>query len=270
MDRRFPRSDSFSRRERRLPSGNFWRTFEWLTLKRAHVILANTDAMQLLFQHRYRGLENKTHVLWNGFDPEDTISSYVIPERQRKVISHVGELYGGRSIRTVLHAMARLIESGRASSNSILVRQIGPAEPAELPDAAFLRAAISAGWLEIRDTVPAKKARSMALDSDGLLLIQPHTAIQVPAKLFEYLRLGRPILAYVLRDSPAEHILQRAGVPFECIYPEMVAEQMNQRLLSFIAMLDGRLISPNHWFYETFEASHQVKRLNALICSLTS
>jgi hypothetical protein len=109
----------------------------------------------------------------------------------------------------------------------------------------------------------------MALDSDGLLLIQPQTAVQVPGKLFEYLRLGRPILAYVVRDSPAMRILQQAGVPFECIFPENTTDEIEQRLMSFIAMLDGRPASYNQWFADTFDASRQVGTLDVLIRSLT-
>jgi glycosyltransferase involved in cell wall biosynthesis len=243
--------------------------FARLILRRADFSLANTDAMLNAWRDRYPGLEGKTYVLWNGFDPEDEITTYALPERQPKVLSHVGELYGGRDIRPVLHAAARLIESGRVSHKGIIIRQIGPAEQGELPDKEFLLAAQSEGWLEIREPVPAAVARSMALDSDGLLLIQPQSAVQVPGKLFEYLRMGRPILAFVVRDSPAERILQRAGVPFECVYPEHAPEEMEQRLLSFIAMLDCRPVSYSRWFADTFDASRQVGTLDSLIRSLT-
>jgi hypothetical protein len=247
----------------------FAHCLEWLVLKRADLALANTDAMLHAFRGRYSGLDGKTHALWNGFDPEDVIATYALPERQPKVLSHVGELYGGRDIRPILHAAARLIKSGRVSHRDIIIRQIGPTEQGELPDKEFLRAAQSGGWLEIREQVPAKEARSMALDSDGLLLIQPQTAVQVPGKLFEYLRLGRPILAYVVRDSPAMRILQQAGVPFECIFPENTTDEIEQRLMSFIAMLDGRPASYNQWFADTFDASRQVGTLDVLIRSLT-
>jgi glycosyltransferase involved in cell wall biosynthesis len=242
--------------------------FARLILRRADFSLANTDAMLNAWRDRYSGLEGKTRVLWNGFDPEDVITTYALPERQPKVLSHVGELYGGRDIRPVLHAAARLIESGRVSHKGIIIRQIGPTEQGELPDKEFLQSAQSEGWLEIREPVPAAEARSMALESDGLLLIQPQTNVQVPAKLFEYLRLGRPIFAYVVRDSPAEHILQQAGVPFECIFPDNTTDEIEQRLLSFIAMLDGRPVSYSRWFADTFDASRQVETLDSLIRSL--
>ncbi len=241
----------------------------WLVMWRTDLALANTDAMHRSWCSRYPGLGSKTRTLWNGFDPEDTIGTYVLPMRERKILSHVGELYGGRSIRPVLQAALRLIENGRLDAKNILIRQIGLAEQGELPDADFLQTAQADGWLELREPVPAKEARSMALESDGLLLIQPQTAVQVPAKLFEYLRLGRPILAYVMRDSPAMHILQQAGVSFECIFPGDTPERIEKQLLNFIAMLDGQPVIYNQWFVDNFDASRQVETLDAMIRVLT-
>ena len=69
---------------------------------------------------------------------------------------------------------------------------------------------------------------------DGLLLIQPHTAIQVPGKLFEVSAHGMSASwLYVVRDSPAQRILQQAGVPLECIFPEDGPQQIEEKLLSF-------------------------------------
>lgn len=239
-----------------------------LILRRADIALANTDALLHSWRGRNSGLNGKTRVLWNGFDPEDVIATYALPERERKILSHVGELYGGRDLRPLLHAAARLIESGKVSRKCITIRQIGDAQQNGLPNQEFLRAALSEGWFEIRGPVPAKEARSMALDSDGLLLIQPQSAIQVPGKLFEYLRLGRPILAYVVRDSPTEQILQRAGVPFISAYPEDTTKDTEQKLLSFIAMLNGQPFSYSQWYADTFDASRQVRTLDDLIRSL--
>ncbi len=240
-----------------------------LVMKRADLALANTDAMYRAWCERYPGIERKSQILWNGFDPEDEIATYPLPRRERKVLSHVGELYEGRDIGPVLHAVARLLERNRLQQGSILVRQIGAADKEDLPDPKFLRAAEAQGWLEISGRVSPKEARSVALSSDGLLLIQPQTAVQVPAKLFEYLRTGRPILAYVMRGSPSEWILQRAGAPFECIFLEESPERVEQCLLSFIAMLDNAMVSPNQWFLDNFDASRQVGTLDGLIRSIT-
>ncbi|MGA3009632.1 MAG: hypothetical protein ABSD72_05165 [Terracidiphilus sp.] len=266
-DFRDPITDTFG--SHALFQGILSRRFARLVLDRADLALANTDLMLQSWSNKYSGLDGKAHVLWNGFDPEDLVDNYALPQRERKILSHIGELYGGRDIQPLLQAAAQLFESGKLSRENITIRQIGASQRSALPGPEFLRVALAEGWLEIKKKVPAKQARLMALDSDGLFLIQPQTDIQVPAKLFEYLRVGRPILAYVMRNSPSERILRKAGVPFECIYPGQAPDEIERRLLRFIVMLDGHPIRHNRWFADTFDASHQVRTLDALIRTLT-
>jgi hypothetical protein len=155
----------------------------------------------------------------------------------------------------------RLRSKGRLDNLKIL--QVGVVEPECMPEEKH-------DWFEIREPVPAAEARRVALDSDGLMLIQPHTAVQVPGKLFEYLRLGRPILAYVVRDSPVEHILQHAGVPFACVYPDSSPQEFEERLLSFWERMSPQPYPPNAWFYNTCEASRQADALDRIIQSIKS
>jgi len=241
---------------------------EWLVLKKSNLVIANTDTMHYFFRDQYHRLEDKTCVLWNGFDPEDVIQTYDLPARRQKILSHVGELYGGRDIRPLLYAVASLIKKGTVAREELIIRQIGPAESNELPDREFLRIAKLEGWLDIRVPVPTKEARIIALESDGLLLIQPQSSVQVPGKLFEYLRLGRPILAYISRSSPVERILCRAGVPFVCIYPDYSLADIEQNIISFLALLTGQATTCSQWFTDNFDASRQTGLLDNLIRSL--
>jgi hypothetical protein len=60
----------------------------------------------------------------------------------------------------------------------------------------------------------------------SLLLVQPHTGVQVPGKLFEYVRMGRSILAFLVKGSPVERILERSGTAYTCIYPEQTPDEI--------------------------------------------
>ena len=235
-------------------------------LRTANAVLANTDAMRNSWVARTRGLKDKIHVLWNGFDPEDVIEPSPVLPRDYKILSHLGELYGGRDIRPILHSMERLRGSGRIPAHVKLL-QVGVAERECLPDDDFLEKATQQGWLELRDPILSREARKLALDSDGLLLIQPQSAVQVPGKLFEYLRLGRPILAYVVRDSPVERILQQAGVPYQCFYPESKPQEIDQSVEAVLGLPNSRPYLPNDWFTNTFEASRQAVTLDRIIQS---
>lgn len=237
-------------------------------LKSSRLVLANTDSMRDVWATQYPEVADRIHVLWNGFDPEDEIRPQPLPERECKVLSHVGELYGGRDIRPIIHSLERLMKNGEIPVGAIRVLQVGIADPADLPDESFRKRAQSSGWFEMREPVPAAAARAIAIESDGLLLIQPHTAVQVPGKLFEYLRMGRPIFAYVVPGSPVERILERAGVPYNCIYPEQSPAEVDRRFLEFCGKLSHEPVAPSPWFEETFEASRQTAALDRLISSV--
>ncbi len=228
-------------------------------LGESRAVLANTDAMRNVWISQEPGLEEKIHVLWNGFDAEDEIRPEPLPARDTKIWSHVGALYGGRDIRPILHTVERLRGGGRLGHLKFL--QVGVVAPECMPQDKY-------SWFEIREPIPAAEARRVALDSDGLMLIQPQSAVQVPGKLFEYLRLGRPILAYVVRNSPVERILQQAGVPYACVYPESPPEEFEERLASFWEQMSPQPHLPNAWFYRTFEASRQADILDGIIQSI--
>ncbi len=74
------------------------------------------------------------------------------------------------------------------------------------------------GWLEMRAQVPRSNAQRLLEEADALLLVQPQSDVQVPGKLFEYICIGRPILALVPRASAIEHILRNSGIPHVCVY----------------------------------------------------
>lgn len=238
---------------------------EYKVLKNSRLALANTDAMRDRWIARYPDLQNKIHVLWNGFDPEDRIEQRPAPSRDRKILSHVGELYGGRDMRPIVEAFDRMIRKNELPASRFCIRQIGPVEPGELPPREFLDAAQAEGWLELKEPVAPPEARTLALESDGLLLIQPHTAVQVPGKLFEYLRIGRPILAFVVRGSPVERILERAGVPYTCLYPEESPFEKENKLREYFAKLHPEPSGPSEWFQHTFDGARQAGTLDRLI-----
>ena len=109
----------------------------------------------------------------------------------------------------------------------------------------------------------------MAQESNALLLIQPHSTVQVPGKLFEYLRLKRPILAYILPGSPIEEILRRSGANYRCVYADASAEEIDSSLETFVKQKE-RSSETNAWFADKFNGRKQAEDLGKLIQSLHS
>lgn len=244
------------------------RTIERTFVGSAAIVIANTDSALDKLIARYPTCGERIHVIWNGFDPEERLSPLPKQDSGIQLVSHIGHLYGGRNIAPILESLGRLIASGRLVSGRIRVELVGTMVESSLPDRTFLEAAEREGWLKlIPEGVPQAEAQEMARRSDGLLLVQPQSAIQVPGKLFEYLQIGRPILAYVPRSSPVERILQRSGVPFECVYSEYRPHEIDVSIERFFA-LSGVHVPPNSWFEQEFSANSQSRKLSDLIQSL--
>ena len=70
-------------------------------------------------------------------------------------------------------------------------------------------------FVETRPPVPYKDALAEMASADGLLVLQgDDCAYQIPAKVYEYLRIGRPILGLVGEKTDTAQVLQDAGVSY--------------------------------------------------------
>jgi glycosyltransferase involved in cell wall biosynthesis len=242
-----------------------YRWMERKVLKAADIVIANTDAVAEKWKRSYPSQSNKFQLIWNGFDPESRVPALPLPERNYQVVSHVGELYQGRSVTALLESFGRLMASGQLSPTQLRVRLVGSTLPESLPGADFLHRATAAGWLElVSKRVPHHEALAIAQTSNALLLIQPHSTVQVPGKLFEYLQIGRPVLAYILRGTPIERILRNSGVPYHCVYADSAPAEMDRALKDFFE-LQAPSCPANAWFEENFDASKQTENLERLI-----
>jgi glycosyltransferase involved in cell wall biosynthesis len=244
------------------------RWLEQLILRSADIVIANTDTAAEKLKNTYPKYSARVHLIWNGFDPEDRIEQRPLPQRTYRLFSHTGELYGGRNITPLLESVSRLIDTGRLLANSIRIRLVGTFESNSLPEPEFLMRAEQQGWLElVPEQVSHDEARRIAQDSDGLLLVQPQSVVQVPGKLFEYLRLGRPILAYILPDTPIERILSQSGVSYRCAYAGSSLQAMDTVVQSFFD-LKSDASQANAWFKVNFDAQKQTQTLESLIRSI--
>lgn len=225
------------------------------------IVIANTDAAAEEWKARFPRAAGRIQVIWNGFDGSDNLAAPALPPHTRKVLIHTGTMYGGRHTGPVLPSLDRLIRTNRLTADSIVLRFVGATDEGSLLPIDTALSAERQGWLEVtRTTVPRHRAIQMAREADGLFLVQPQSLTQVPGKLYEYIGIGRPILAFILRGSPIEDILQRCGVPNVCIYPEDTPDQVDQALLRFLQIPAGPW-KANEWFLQTFDAVEQTRML---------
>jgi glycosyltransferase involved in cell wall biosynthesis len=119
-----------------------------------------------------------------------------------------------RDPRPIFEALGRLIKLGSLAANECDVRFIGPGDYASSGDVAVaVEAAGLTGAVTFSPRVPYNQSLLELASADVLLLLQASddTAGLVPAKLYEYLRIGRPVLALVRAGAAAEIIDQTHG-----------------------------------------------------------
>jgi hypothetical protein len=245
-----------------------YRRLDRLFVAAAQCVIANTDAARDKLRGNYAAQASKIHLLWNGFDPEQRLEPLPLPDRKQKIYSHTGELYEGRDIRKLLYSIQRLVAAERLDPAEFQIQLVGPARSTSIPDAAFVSAATEQGWLKlVPHQVPQQEAQAINQSSDGLLLVQPHSKLQVPGKLYEYVQIGRPILAFILPGSPIERILSQSGIPYQCAYATEDSDRFDDAVFQYFQM-PITSTRPSLWFEANFDAKHHAEQLYEMICDL--
>lgn len=244
---------------------------ERLIFRNADIVIANTDTTADLQRRRYPQEAHKVHVVWNGFDPEEALTPMPIPLRDHRVMAHVGAIYGVRSPDLLLESIKRLLAQGELKAGELRVRLVGMmTEPAR--ESPVLKELVARGCLELNAGVPRKEAQRIMATSDYLLLLDVTTdriGLQVPAKLFEYVRVGRPVLACTVRNSPVDRILSRSGIRYTGLYSDAPAGETDRRLVEFLRIATAPM-EPSQWFREAFDARAQAEYVSALATSLAT
>ena len=238
---------------------------ERTVFRAADFIIANTQSAAEMWAARFPWAASKLAVIWNGFDPGERPQARPLPGRAKKTIVHAGALTFGRNANHIIESMSRLWRSGSAQAGQTCVVLLGCIEMAKAGlNREICEQGQRDGWLELIPPVPRAEAQRITEEADGLLLVQPHTQVQVPGKLFEYLCIGRPILALVPPQSAIEYILSKAGVPYVCIFTDDEPALIDRKLLHFLS-LPADPVPYSEWFATNFNADQQANQLVSII-----
>ncbi len=90
----------------------------------------------------------------------------------------------------------------------------------------------------------------------------------VPAKLFEYIQIGRPILATTARNSPSDRILKKSGIPHMTLEADACEERVDSSLLEFLQLPSDPVTEPNTWFQDNFDGRRQTATLAGIFDSI--
>lgn len=206
-----------------VPGGvaNFWlqRRLEAKVMASADAVVANTPLSCAGLQEGYPQFRDKFVTITNGYDPEVFPSPPPLPVgRQHLNLLYAGELYIGRNPRPLLDALKGLHENPPPGLLPWKVRFLGRATEGTLDLPAEIRSRGLENQVELVTQVPYTEALKQMVAADALLLIHtPGLKVGVPAKLYEYLGTGRPILALGEPDGDIAWVLKQSQVPHRVV-----------------------------------------------------
>jgi glycosyltransferase involved in cell wall biosynthesis len=232
-------------------------------LRHADAVIANTEAVGEMWRRRYPHWAHKVNVIWNGFDPADDYGALPLPPRSYKVMAHIGEIYGNRHPGILLSAFRRQIERGALAPAAHRIHLIGNLDARTILDRDDVAFLVERGCLEFTPPIPRKQARIETAQADYLILLDATAGLQVPAKLFDYVRVGRPILAVTSQTSAVASILARSAIRHTILSPGS-PEEIDGRLLEFLRY-PTEPSTPSDWFVEQFNARSQSEMLARLL-----
>ena len=197
------RRDDFTRRlNERLES--------WV-LRSADAVISTTDSLTSYFRTVVpREQSDKCLTIPNGFDEDDFRSlEGFLPEPGSKIsIVFAGTIYLSRSPEPLFAALHALVSSGQISDARIEIKLIGACIPHRgVTVQSLIEKYRLHGMVRIIDWVPYDVCINNMANADALLLFAQGGGDQIPAKVFDYLRINRPIFA-IAEDGETKRILE--------------------------------------------------------------
>lgn len=225
-------------------AGNRWsfasqHRWEQRTLRDAARIVFTTPSALRACAERYpqAHTEGRLALIENGYD--DFAFTHLpapAPSAGRPLVFvHSGLLYtDGRNPTPFFTALARLRESGTLSPADVrIVLRASGSEAEYAPELERLRIA---DLVTLAPPVSNRAALEEQARADALILFQgARFDRQIPAKLYEYLRIGRPILALVSETGDTARLLQRTGGAKPILIDD--ADAITSQLLEFVDAL---------------------------------
>jgi glycosyltransferase involved in cell wall biosynthesis len=135
-------------------------------------------------------------------------------------ITHLGEIYANRDPAPVLEAIRSLGSTRGPKGLSVQVRFIGRLQAAQKRLEEAIRTGGLEDTVELCGQIPYSASLQAMVQADVLLLLDsPGRKAGVPAKLYEYIGAGRPILALAESDGDVAWVLRESGVPHRIAPP---------------------------------------------------
>jgi glycosyltransferase involved in cell wall biosynthesis len=193
------------------------RWIERQAILHASFVIFTAASTRRMYLDRYPVLSSDRCVLIpNGYDEDDFSSLQSSPPEKALAtrplrLLHTGFIYPEeRDPMPFFRALSRLKREGRITATDLRIVLRGSGS-GKLFGKAIKELNIE-DIVELLPHIPYRHALQECADSDGLLLLQAANCDhQIPAKAYEYLRLGIPILALTTHSGDTANLLNEVG-----------------------------------------------------------
>ena len=219
-----------------------WKAFQAIeaeAAQQARWCVFTTPGAAQDYRARYPQAAARTVVIENGYDEESftgaPAAAQAAPGKRPWVLLHSGIVYPSERDPTQLFiALARLQREGLLAPEELRIRFRSAVHDELLRGLAAAHGVTD--FIELCPPIGYREALAEMLGADGLLVMQASNCnAQIPAKIYEYLRAGRPILALTDPAGDTAGVLRTAALPD--VVPLDSAEAIAAALLRLLAQL---------------------------------
>lgn len=180
---------------------------------KCNFLIANTPFMLENFIKDTTSLEGRSTYIPNGYDEEDFVGLVNKPNGGNKfVITYTGSLYGRRNLDEFLDGLKISLDNKKIDKNELEIRIVGNVYQNVLD--AYAQKYDLEGIIKSYGYLPHKESIQMLYNSHILLLVigkGKGSKNFYTGKIFEYIRVDRPILAIVPTDGAAAQVIDETN-----------------------------------------------------------
>ena len=246
-------------------------------IAQAHTSVFTTPGAAHMYQQRYPEAAGRIVVLENGYDEESFLSAESsmspvtrMPEDKAHplVLLHSGIIYPLERDPTQLFvALGRLKHAGLLVAGDLCIRFRAAVNEDLLK--ALAQTCDVQDMIELLPAITYLDALAEMMAVDALLVIQASNCnAQIPAKIYEYLRAGKPILGLTDPEGDTVAVLQQAGI--HSVARLDSADEIATVLLALMAALkDARAELPNPVAVQSASRKGRAESLAQLLNQVT-
>lgn len=199
-----------------------WRMFKAIEEGAVHdaarAVFTTPGAAQL-YRDRYPSIPSQRFsVIENGYDEESFVGKNAVEPSGasictgRRTLLHSGIVYPSERDPTQLLQALRLLRSDEVINASNFCLRFRASENEALIDGLACSIGVR-DLIDLEPAIPYREALQEMMRADGLIVMQASNCnAQIPAKIYEYLRAGRPIVGLTDPAGDTAQVLQRAGI----------------------------------------------------------